>query len=192
MSVPVEPSEVTDGKPSGLSPNSFSNSSYWLLVRDMKGASSAGSPSGGSVRRESRDLEVLSLDTDDEKWLPVFGSEESGRLFAQALSRSGKDTFSEDTSDEDIQEVPDWWRPRGTGAVELLSLLSASSYSAGQCADVEKIVSNPSPAAVREIGGKTTVVDIGELVTMNRRCFLETLMGRGRSWFETRDLGRKD
>lgn len=110
--------------------------------------------------RQAHGLEIFTFVSGAEKALPVFGSEEEASAFVQALADRGE-----------------WWA-RKTGGGELLSVLSSSGYSAGPCANVEKVTLAPSPAMAEGSGTDPRVV------SMNRRCFMEHLMGRGRAWFD--------
>lgn len=177
MSISESPPEERGGKPTGelseLSSGSFSNSPHWLLVRDSADTASL----GGSDSRAGRKLEILSLDTAEGKVLPIFGSEEEAARFARALA----------TEDEGTADAGKEWWPRGTGAGELISLLSGSAFSTGACADVERIVIDPPPEVSEGITDGTFYSSSQDLVSTNRECFLEALMGRGRTWFEKRD-----
>lgn len=179
MSVSERSPEKRGGKPTGelseLSPGSFSNSPHWLLVRDSAEPDSF----GGSGSRARRKLEILSLDTAEGKVLPIFGSEKEAARFAQALS-----TENEGTEDESAVSQ---WRARGTGAGELISLLSGSAFSAGACADVESVAFDPPPEVAEYMRQGAGESGLPELVIASRGCFLESLMGRGRPWFEKRD-----
>lgn len=101
------------------------------------------------------------------KVLPVFGSEEAAEACLASLAAN------------------DEWRARRTGGGELLSVLSASGFSAPPCADVERVALDPSPEMLMGSAG----AEIG-LVCMDRRCFMERLMGRGRAWFDGSQEGK--
>lgn len=68
------------------------------------------------------------------------------------------------------------WQARLTGIGELLSLLC------GSCADVECVALDPSPEIVAERALA--------LVSLSRQSFVDSILGRGRPWFE--DLYRKE
>lgn len=89
------------------------------------------------------------------KVLPIFSSREEAELFLGARSRRD-------------------YRAREVWAGELLSLLSGSAYSAGPCGGVEKVALDPAPDS---LGGASAGMD--------RQCFMEHLMGRGRPWFQS-------
>lgn len=99
--------------------------------------------------------------TSQGRVLPIFGSEEEARASVKALETRGESAG---------------WRPRRAGTGELVSMLSASPVSAGPCAGVEKVAFDPLPEFYDE--------PELSLVTTSRRCFIDRLMGRGRSWFE--------
>ena len=96
--------------------------------------------------------------------LPVFGSEEEARALLGLPGAHGEEAG---------------WRARKTGAGELISVLSASGFSVGPCAGVEGIALDPPSEALAE-------PEVLGLLTISRRCFLDSLMGRGRPWFEGR------
>lgn len=109
------------------------------------------------AREEARGWEVFTVSLLGEAVLPIFGSEEGAQSFLRSLAEAGE------------------WRPRRTGAGELVSVLSGSRFSAGPCPDVERVVFDPPHL--------TNEPEL-EFLTMSRKCFLEHLTGRGRSWFD--------
>ena len=64
------------------------------------------------------------------------------------------------------------WEARPTGVGELISLLS------DPCRDAERVVLDPSPGAMD--GTFLGLMGVG------RQVFLDSLLGRGRGWFEDR------
>jgi hypothetical protein len=100
---------------------------------------------------------IFTTGSEEEKVLPIFSSREESELFLG--SRTGRG-----------------YRAREVWAGELLSLLSGSAYSAGPCGGVEKVALDPSPLDP-EAEGKS--------YWMDRQCFMEHLMGRGRPWFQS-------
>lgn len=198
MSISERPSQSLSAS-GGVAPGSFPNSPYWLIV----GSVGESGPSGSSRNRRNKMLEVLSLDLADGKMLPVFGSEENAALFAQAFAQAytrawtsnaaatgprGESPVSSERSEEE-EEIA--WLPRGTGAGELISLLSGSAFSAGACADVERVALDPPSELIDGMKHGLTEGRVGELVSMSRGCFLERLMGRGRPWFENKVHGEE-
>ena len=133
-------------------------------------ASSPSAPYWLIVRGRGRGphgVEVFTLDpAGSGKTLPVFGSEEAAETSVPVLV----------TGDE--------WRVRRTGGGELLSVLSASGFSAGPCTGVQRVALDPSPEMMN--GSEADLA----LVCMGRRCFMERLMGRGRAWFDGSREGR--
>lgn len=69
------------------------------------------------------------------------------------------------------------WDLRETGAGELASLLS------GPCREVERVVLDPPP--------DTTDGALLGLLSVGREVFVESLLGRGRAWFEGRRLDER-
>lgn len=137
-----------------------SGSPYWLIVREPG--------------RKGEGLEILSLESGGVRRLPLFYSGESAeRCRIRVDGGEGE------------------WRARPTGAGELISLLSGSAFAAGPCAGVERVLLDPPPEAldraVREGELDESLAD-ESLTGESRGCFLERLMGRGRPWFETKDL----
>lgn len=207
MSISERPSQSPASSSGGVAPGSFPNSPYWLIV----GGGDESGPSGGSRNRRNRLLEVLSLDLADGgteggaegKVLPVFGSEESAALFAQAFVQAylrawASNAAATDPREESLvsserseEEGERAWLPRGTGAGELISLLSGSAFSAGACADVERVALDPPSELIDGMKHGLTEGRVGELVSMSRGCFLERLMGRGRPWFENKVHGEE-
>lgn len=98
---------------------------------------------------------VFTSRVEDEKVLPIFSSREEADLFLGSGAESG-------------------YRPRETWAGELLSLLSGSAYSAGPCAGVEKVMLDPPPYGSDDRDS--------EPFGMDRRCFMQHLMGRRDPW----------
>ena len=97
-------------------------------------------------KRNNR-LEVLTISTDGEQeTLPVFSSEEEAEIFLRFGGVTGG------------------WRARGSGAWELVSVLS------GPCAGVKKVALDPSPEMVVE----GTV----SLVSLLRESFMKLIMAR--------------
>lgn len=106
-------------------------------------------------------LEVLTLySSGGEKTLPLFSCEEEAAAFLWTLA-------------EGVE-----WRARKTWGGELLSVLAASGYSGGPCADVETVAFDPSPEMASNSASETTLAGMG------RKLFMERLMGRGRAWFD--------
>lgn len=133
----------------------------------------AGSPYWLIVRESalvSKELDVSLLGYGDGKLLPLFHSAEDAERFRLHLMDAGAGSDGE-------------WRTRATGAGELISLLSGSAFAAGPCAGVERVILDPSPD-ILDRDARKGETPAGE----SRGCFLERLMGRGRPWFETRDL----
>lgn len=174
-------------RPPELASSAFSNPPYWLLVG---GESEAGSRRVTDNQKAAAP-EVLSLDLADGRVLPVFGSQQSAAEFlsawlsypvadeaAEALVEAHTNTAGASTVDGD-------WKLRGTGAGELVSLLSGSAFSAGSCAGVERVALDPPPELVDGIRHGITEGHVGGLISVSRRCFLERLMGRNRTWFES-------
>lgn len=187
MSISERPPEASSIAPPIVPPGSFPHAPYWLLVG---GAAENDSPRGSRNRRAAT-VEVLSLDLADGRVLPVFGSEESAARFARAWNASAAITDPTGGNPErdgvSTGEVGGEWSPRGTGAGELISLLSGSAFSAAPCGGVERVTIDPPPGLIEDIRHGFTGGHVGELISMNRRCFLERLMGRGRRWFENGD-----
>lgn len=170
-------------RPPRSSSNSFLNPPYWLLIES---AAEGDSPKG-SRNRAVRTPEVLSLALAEGKVLPVFGSEEEAALFARAwMTRASVADPATDTVDDQasVDGVVNEWRPRGTGAGELISLLSGSAFSAPPCAGVERVALNPPPDLLYGLKQGLTEGDASALVSVGRKCFVEHLMGRGRAWFD--------
>lgn len=189
MSIPERPPESSSSAPPSVPPGSFVNAPYWIIV----GGAAGGGLSRGSRNRRITMVEVLSLDLADGRVLPVFGSEESAARFARAWTANavvtdpaGGDPGRGKASMASTGGVEGKWQPRGTGAGELISLLSGSAFSAAPCAGVERVTIDPPPELIDGIRHGLTEGHVGELISMNRRCFLERLMGRGRSWFENK------
>lgn len=157
-------------RPPELSSSSFSNAPYWLIV----GGAAEADSSRRSRSGQTRSLEVFSLDLADCRVLPVFGAEESAAEFLRAWFTSSA-----------TNEAEGALRLRGTGVGELISLLSGSAFSAGPCADVERVALDPPLELIAGTTHGTTEGHAGGMVGMSRRCFLERLMGRGRPWFES-------
>lgn len=67
------------------------------------------------------------------------------------------------------------WRARPIGNMELLTILRGSSPEAGY------VALDPSPELVVE--------DAIDLVSLSREGFVDSLLGRGRAWFEDREKG---
>lgn len=101
---------------------------------------------------------VFTTESEEEKVLPIFSSRKEAELFLG--SRTGRGH-----------------RAREVWAGELLSLLSGSAYSAGPCSGVEKVALDPSPLAPE--------AEVSKSYGMDRQCFMEHLMGRGRPWFQS-------
>lgn len=140
-----------------------SGNPYWLIVRGSNRASN----------RQKKDLEVFVLGSEGGGRLPLFHSNESAERFRLGVPASEGE-----------------WRTRATGAGELISLLSGSAFDAGPCAGVERILLDPPPEAVDHFvreGEMYESLAYENLAAESRGCFLERLMGRGRTWFETRD-----
>ncbi|HSK82109.1 MAG TPA: hypothetical protein VK902_01710 [Rubrobacter sp.] len=68
------------------------------------------------------------------------------------------------------------WEARPLGIRELLSVLC------GPCAEVGRVALDPSP----EIMAQGAI----DLVSLPREGFVDSLLGRGRAWFEDREKGR--
>lgn len=172
-------------RPPELASSAFSNPPYWLLV--------GGEADFGSTRpvTNSRVLtpEILSLDLAGGRVLPVFSSEDSAAEFLSAwLAASAADMDPDEASARVMADnTQRQWRLRGTGSGELISLLSGSAFSAGPCARVERVALDPPLALVHDLTRGVAELQAAETAGMSRRCFLERLMGRGRSWFESRD-----
>ncbi len=64
----------------------------------------------------------------------------------------------------------DGWHPRPTGIGELVSVLW------GPCAGVGRVAVDPSPEMVDE--------ESVDLVSVDRNVFADSLLGRGRHWYE--------
>lgn len=169
-------------RPPELSSSTFSNPPYWLLVGGEKETGS------GRLTDDQRSAApgVLSLDLADGKVLPVFGAEESAAEFLSAwLAFAAGGGYSEEKAAGTVASGAESdWRLRGTGAGELISLLSGSAFSAGACADVERVALDPPPELIDGVRHGITEGHVGGMVSVSRRCFLERLMGRGRTWFE--------
>lgn len=101
---------------------------------------------------------VFTTGSEEEKVLPIFSLREEAELFLGPRAGRG-------------------YRAREVWAGELLSLLSGSAYSAGPCSGVEKVALNPSPLDPEAEASKS--------YGMDRQCFMEHLMGRGRPWFHS-------
>ena len=71
------------------------------------------------------------------------------------------------------------WKPRKTSRGELVSLLM------GVCKDARWVALDPPPGTAMEDG-------IVELCALSREVFLESLLGRGRPWFEVARFGRQE
>lgn len=84
-------------------------------------------------------------------------------------------------SEEEAIEFCRWypkgsgWRARPIGNMELLTILRGSSPEAGY------VALDPSPELVVE--------DAIDLVSLSREGFVDSLLGRGRAWFEDREKG---
>lgn len=181
MSALERPQDSSFSESSGISSRPFSNAPYWLIVGD---AAEGDSPKG-SRNRAASTPEVLSLDLAEGRVLPVFGSEEGAALFIRAwmtrASATGSDTVDDQAS---VDGVGSEWRPRGTGAGELISLLSGSAFLAPPCAGVERVALDPPPELLNGPKRGLNGGDTSELVSVGRKSFVEHLMGRGRAWFD--------
>lgn len=151
---------------------------YWLIVRDTPRE---------TPTQDSREVEILSLglDTPDSgaangRVLPVFRSEAQAGRFVATLAGP---------VEAPPTAVNGGWRVRGTGAGELISVLSGSSFSAGLCAGVERVIVDPPPELVEDLASgapRGLAKDlVGEAFGVSRSTFLERLMGRGRPWFQS-------
>lgn len=172
---------------SDLSPDNpaqRNGSPYWLLVRDTPRKDS---------EYGSRGVEILSLALDsgaasgaaNSRLLPVFRCEAQAGRFIATLTDPVESTSAAAGSG---------WRARGTGAGELISVLSGSPFSAGPCAGVERVVLDPPQELVEAIVAgevRSPANDpVGKAPGISRSTFLERLMGRGRPWFEKFENGR--
>lgn len=188
MSISERPPESSSSALPSVPSGSFPNAPYWLIVRDAAEDDS----SRGSRKRRTAQVEVLSLDLADGRVLSVFGSEESATQFAQAwiANAAASDAVGENLQRDkaSTDAVGGEWRPRGTGAGELISLLSGNaSPAAAPCAGLERNALDPPPELIDGIRHGLTEGHVGEFISMDRKCFLERLMGRERPWFENRD-----
>jgi hypothetical protein len=105
-------------------------------------------------------MEIYTVEHGDwGKVLPLFSSQDEARSWMGSLDKASG------------------WRIRRAGVKELISVLSASGFSAGPCPGVERVAFDPVPGLCGEA--------VLEMITTSRRCFLERLMGRGRAWFES-------
>jgi hypothetical protein len=68
------------------------------------------------------------------------------------------------------------WRTKPIGKMDLLTLLCDSSPEA------EYVALDPSPEIIVE--------DAVDLVSLSREAFVDSLLGRGRAWFEDSEKGR--
>lgn len=161
----------SEGAPSSMGPTEIPRGPYWLLVADHGGAHSSALGSAASNVRDGYgggiQGSVLLMEMGAEKTLPIFFSEEKADLFLISLVSVGG------YGGEDV------YRKRRTWAAELLSVLTASPYSSGPCAGVEKVALDPSREEADGSKDGPRCID--------RRCFQEHLMGRGAGWF--RDAG---
>ncbi len=162
------------GEPSGSRPGTLPEvlrTPYGLVVKDVAG--------GNYPRRSVLQPTVLSLRLPEGKALPVFGSGPEAKRFAEAWNERLR---YEGASPAGAHEG---WRGRVTGAGELISLLSGSEFSAGPCDGVDRVVFDPPVEAIPAIRGGRGPYRAGALPRgVSRARFLETLMGRGKAWFE--------
>lgn len=102
---------------------------------------------------------VLTVEESGYRALPIFPSEAAAMGFLDSRAESG-------------------YRARETWAGELLSLLSGSAYSAGPCSGVTKVQFHVAASGMAPGEGEAPVL-------VDRQCFMEHLMGRGRPWFQS-------
>ena len=110
------------------------------------------------AERQNDRIEALTIRSDDEQeTLPVFSSGEEAQIFLRFVGATGG------------------WRPKGSGAWELISLLS------GPCAGVKKVALDPSPEMVVE--------ETVGLVSLLRESFVDLVITRRSGRFGLGDDG---
>lgn len=116
-------------------------------------------------------------------WTPcwVISRRERGRVEVLTIRLSGGEALPIFSLEEEARSflrssAADGWELRETGAGELASLLL------GPCGEVERVVLDPPP-------DETDAAMLG-LLSVGREVFVESLLGRGRAWFEGRRFHR--
>lgn len=110
------------------------------------------------VRYEGSHASVLTIELEGgQKALPVFSHKDEADSFLLESSEVSED---------------EGWRVRASGNGELVSMLY------GPCQGVKRIILDPMP--------KLSTEEAAELTGVSRQCFVERLIGRGRSWLDNR------
>lgn len=129
-----------------------------LIDRTNEPARLPGSPYWLLVRYEGCHASALTIElAGGEKALPVFSHREEAHRFLVESSEVFED---------------EGWQARETGNGEFVSMLY------GPCQGVKRVVPDPASGSGDE--------EAADLVGVSRQCFVERLIGRGRSWFDER------
>lgn len=129
---------------------------YWVVTRSEE-------PGGRYRGRSGSYRDLLTLEGEYGRVLPLFGDEERAAAFAGAF---------------ESYEGQYGWRPTQAWAGDLVMLLSAGGSGVGPCSDVGAIAFDPPEEAIAEPARLPE--------TVGKRCFMDRLLGRGDRWWRGR------